>query len=150
MEYPRRTLELLFILAAVSTFNGVYSSSLNVEVYYECLCPDSKHFVTTQLYPAWQKLGHYFNVGLKPFGKASVSQCYVLAHLRLNFIEYPSLDYWQNAFTIYVHPRLPLHKRFIRDGTLSVSMALLSVREMYTKAVFWILKNYTILSDLQL
>ena len=103
MANLRHTLEFLSILAAVSTLNGIDSTPVDVGVYYESLCPDSKHFITTQLVPAWNKLGHYFNVGLKPFGKASVSQCYVLAHLRLNFIEYPSLDYWQNAFIVYVH-----------------------------------------------
>ena len=48
------------------------SADLTVTVYYECLCPDSQAFITNQLYPTWEKLGKYFRVEFKPFGKATV------------------------------------------------------------------------------
>ena len=37
------------------------------------MCPDSKNFITTQLYPTYQKLGKYLKVDFKPFGNANVS-----------------------------------------------------------------------------
>ena len=48
------------------------SADLTVTVYYECLCPDSQAFITNQLYPTWERLGKYFRVEFKPFGKATV------------------------------------------------------------------------------
>ena len=48
------------------------SAELSVTVYYECLCPDSKDFIANQLYPTWERLGKYFLVEFKPFGKATV------------------------------------------------------------------------------
>jgi hypothetical protein len=44
---------------------------LTVTVYYECLCPDSQAFITNQLYPTCERLGKYFRVEFKPFGKAT-------------------------------------------------------------------------------
>ncbi len=41
-------------------------------VFYEVLCPDSRHFVLHQLMPAWEKLSDIMEVELKPFGKAQV------------------------------------------------------------------------------
>jgi len=43
-----------------------------VDVYYEVLCPDSRHFILKQLYPAWQKLDANLVVNFKPWGKAHV------------------------------------------------------------------------------
>lgn len=30
--------------------------AVNVELYFESLCPDSINFITTQLYPTWEAL----------------------------------------------------------------------------------------------
>ena len=49
------------------------SDKLSIQVYYESLCSDSKNFITTQLYPTYQKLGNYLKVDFKPFGNADVS-----------------------------------------------------------------------------
>merc|ERR1712226_1261963 len=48
--------------------------TVKITVFYESLCPDSKRFVTEQLYPAWGKFGQSLRVSLKPFGKAKVWQ----------------------------------------------------------------------------
>merc|ERR1712226_1686377 len=48
--------------------------TVKITVFYESLCPDSKRFVTEQLYPAWGKFGKSLRVSLKPFGKAKVWQ----------------------------------------------------------------------------
>ena len=47
------------------------SNKLSIQVYYESLCSDSKNFITTQLYPTYQKLGKYLNIDFKPFGNAN-------------------------------------------------------------------------------
>lgn len=46
---------------------------VNVDVYYESLCPDSRKFFTQQLYPSLQgNLSNYVNLTLVPFGKATM------------------------------------------------------------------------------
>ena len=47
-------------------------ADLTVTVYYESLCPDSQNFIANQLYPTWERLGKYFRIQFKPFGKATV------------------------------------------------------------------------------
>jgi len=42
-----------------------------VDVYYECLCPDSRYFVLHHLLPTVKKIGSLMEVQLWPFGKAS-------------------------------------------------------------------------------
>ncbi|XP_064099324.1 gamma-interferon-inducible lysosomal thiol reductase-like isoform X1 [Macrobrachium nipponense] len=44
---------------------------MNVAVYYEALCPDSRHFVMKQLTPAYKKLKDIIELHLVPYGKAS-------------------------------------------------------------------------------
>ena len=45
---------------------------VQIQVYYETLCPDSIRFVAEQLYPTYQKLGQYLNIEFIPYGFASV------------------------------------------------------------------------------
>ncbi|XP_030759505.1 GILT-like protein 1 [Sitophilus oryzae] len=46
---------------------------VNVAVYYESLCPDSRAFITKQLYPALQgNLSKYVNLTLVPYGKTTM------------------------------------------------------------------------------
>lgn len=44
-----------------------------VGVYYEALCPDSKHFVIKQLQTTYNKAPYLINIELIPYGKASTS-----------------------------------------------------------------------------
>lgn len=44
---------------------------VQVEVYYETLCPDSRYFVLHQFYPAWEKVSDIMDVHWKPYGKAT-------------------------------------------------------------------------------
>lgn len=46
---------------------------VNITVYYETLCPDSKAFILSMLYPNFPKLKDYISLRLVPFGKANVS-----------------------------------------------------------------------------
>lgn len=45
-----------------------------VDVYYECLCPDSRYFVAHQLYPAWQVASEIMKVNFWPYGKATTEK----------------------------------------------------------------------------
>lgn len=46
---------------------------VNVAVYYESLCPDSRKFFTQQLYPSLQgNLSSYVNLTLVPYGKTTM------------------------------------------------------------------------------
>lgn len=47
------------------------TQSLQIDVFYESLCPDSRYFVVNQLYPAWKKLAPIMRLNLWPYGKAS-------------------------------------------------------------------------------
>ena len=42
-----------------------------VDVYYECLCPDSRYFVLHELLPTYQKVGSIMDVRMWPYGKAT-------------------------------------------------------------------------------
>ena len=47
---------------------------LVVDVYYECLCPDSRYFVLHQLLPAFQKVGSLMTIHMWPYGKATTEK----------------------------------------------------------------------------
>ena len=47
---------------------------LRVDVYYECLCPDSRYFVLHHLMPTFKKLGSLMELHLWPYGKATSTQ----------------------------------------------------------------------------
>ena len=48
---------------------------VSIQVYYECLCPDSIVFITNQLYPTYKSdIGKYLDIELVPsFASASVN-----------------------------------------------------------------------------
>ncbi|XP_050421712.1 gamma-interferon-inducible lysosomal thiol reductase-like [Adelges cooleyi] len=43
---------------------------INVSVYYESHCPDSRDFIVKELFPNFCKVQQYLNLNLVPFGKA--------------------------------------------------------------------------------
>lgn len=47
------------------------AKKVNVTVFYEVLCPDSRHFILRQLFPTWQKVSDIMEVDYRPFGKAT-------------------------------------------------------------------------------
>ncbi|XP_014203353.1 GILT-like protein 1 [Copidosoma floridanum] len=75
MYHPNRAVPIAF--AALVAFSCCFAAvlgedKLNVDVYYETLCPDSMYFITKQLTPAFNGgLKDHLNVNLVPFGKAS-------------------------------------------------------------------------------
>lgn len=54
------------------------ANPIKLQVHFESYCKDSKRFITTQLYPTWQEIGHLFEVELFPYGKATVSKLLAL------------------------------------------------------------------------
>ena len=42
--------------------------TIDVNLYYEALCPGCMNFVSTELYPMFQKLHKYVNLKLLPYG----------------------------------------------------------------------------------
>lgn len=50
------------------------SSPVLVTVFYETLCPDSKHFVNKQLEPTYAKAGAFMDIKYVPYGKATVNR----------------------------------------------------------------------------
>ena len=49
------------------------AKKVNVTVFYEVLCPDSRHFILRQLFPTWEKVSDIMELDYRPFGKADVS-----------------------------------------------------------------------------
>ena len=46
---------------------------VQVEVYYETMCPDARQFIRKQLIPVWDELHSIMDIQWKPYGKAQVS-----------------------------------------------------------------------------
>ena len=62
------------IVVKVTNLFQFQPSKVQVEVYYETLCPDTRYFIRQQLYPVWQDLKHIMDIHWKPYGKATVSK----------------------------------------------------------------------------
>lgn len=78
--YRFYSLDLFFFAYSLSPLIGrVYYAffQIQVDVYYESMCPDSIKFINTQLHPALATVGsnisQYVQLQLIPFGKSSVS-----------------------------------------------------------------------------
>ena len=95
------------------------SDKLSIQVYYESLCPDSKNFITTQLYPTYQKLGKYLKVDFKPFGNADVSVV--------------NSKILQNTILYFTNSSNPIRTE---AGILTVNMEMMSVLETCTRHVY--------------
>lgn len=55
-------------------FNKHKQDKVKVRVYYEALCPDSKHFFMKHLWPVTDKLSEFIDVTLVPYGKAMTKE----------------------------------------------------------------------------
>ncbi|KAF4527255.1 hypothetical protein B566_EDAN006974, partial [Ephemera danica] len=67
-------ISLTCFFAFVIVFSNAQEGSrgpVNVQLYYESLCPDSINLIRDELYPTWQSLKNRFNVDWLPYGKAS-------------------------------------------------------------------------------
>jgi len=52
----------------------VKGQKVNVTVFYEVLCPDSKSFILHELYPTWEKVPEIMDIHYRPFGKAHINK----------------------------------------------------------------------------
>ncbi|CAG9581346.1 unnamed protein product [Danaus chrysippus] len=55
-------------------YNIHKQDKIKIRVYYEALCPDSKHFFIRHLWPVTEKLSDFIEVFLVPYGKASTKE----------------------------------------------------------------------------
>ena len=62
---------LIVLLAVVSQYSVIADEKVNVSVYYETHCPDSKAFLLNQLIPLSRSAPELINIELYPYGKAS-------------------------------------------------------------------------------
>ncbi|XP_037773983.1 gamma-interferon-inducible lysosomal thiol reductase-like [Penaeus monodon] len=62
---------LVSAFACLSLVEG--ANPVTVSVYYESLCPDSRRFVVTQLYPVWQDLKEIMLLDVNSYGKSKDS-----------------------------------------------------------------------------
>jgi hypothetical protein len=73
-----RVFHLLLILVvgsslAASSQLRTINGKVNIAVYYESQCPDSRRFINNQLPKAIETFPDLVNIILIPFGKANVS-----------------------------------------------------------------------------
>lgn len=63
---------ILIVFFTAQVFARNESKPVQLDLFYEALCPDCTGFVTSQLYPTWKALRRHgiFSVSLYPFGNA--------------------------------------------------------------------------------
>ena len=69
-------------------------------MYFESLCPDSKAFITTQLYPAFGRLAKYLEVNFVPYGNAEV-RTWNFGSSTTTSILFPSFNFFIVILSIY-------------------------------------------------
>lgn len=62
----------------------VFMFQIQLTVYYESQCPDSKDFIVNELQPALRLLHNYLKLTFVPFGKAHVSADFFFISIRLS------------------------------------------------------------------
>ena len=65
---------ILAVIALYMTLNQpkVDGCKVQVELFYESLCPDSRNFIQSQLIPVWEDLSDIMEIHWKPYGFAKV------------------------------------------------------------------------------
>ena len=76
MTCSRNSIFLFVLLFGLSLSISVKANNenlLNIHVYYESLCPDSRKFIINEVKEAYENFQNIANIILIPFGKANVS-----------------------------------------------------------------------------
>ncbi|XP_002400600.3 gamma-interferon-inducible lysosomal thiol reductase [Ixodes scapularis] len=61
-------------VSATTCEDHIVRPKVNVTLFYESMCPYSKAFITTQLYPTYTKLQEYLSVTVVPFGNGNINE----------------------------------------------------------------------------
>ncbi|RWS25594.1 gamma-interferon-inducible lysosomal thiol reductase-like isoform X1 [Leptotrombidium deliense] len=67
-------LYLVFALCSSLQTADKNAAKVEITVYYETHCPDSKDFIKNQLYPTYEKIAEIMDIILVPFGKATYTE----------------------------------------------------------------------------
>merc|ERR1712048_171255 len=67
-------MEMLLHCLVFLCLASLCSSKLRMDVFYESLCPDSKHFISQQLAPMYSTLHNDVNINFYPFGKTEITE----------------------------------------------------------------------------
>jgi hypothetical protein len=118
--YFTLALVLFFTEKNTNKINCQRNTKLNIEVYYETLCPDSKRFINNQVSKIYQNslLQNITNVILIPYGKASVT-------LNLSFC-INEIKCYKNQYYIFLSSNGMMNRNI---GILIVNMARMNVSE---------------------
>lgn len=76
-------------LILLTTLFTVTLGAIDIGVYYESKCPDSRRFINNQVTMVKEKFGNNVNIILFPFGKANVSRLFyfcIIIKLKAQFI----------------------------------------------------------------
>lgn len=71
-----------------------------MNIYYEGLCPDSRHFITNVLYPQYKLFSESLNLRFIPFGKASVRHQHIPVYNQTTSRYSNTIKYYAYAFQI--------------------------------------------------
>ncbi|XP_075223920.1 gamma-interferon-inducible lysosomal thiol reductase-like [Lycorma delicatula] len=69
MDSAQKT-TVLWLSLLVALVDAQNTQPVQISVFYETLCGDSRHFIVDELKPAWDKFGSALDIQFIPFGKA--------------------------------------------------------------------------------
>ena len=78
----------VFLFITFSSKPITASKNVSIEVYYECLCPDSVNFITRQLYPTYKTLGKYIDIELIPAFGEVLTYNFLKSFANMSFLQY--------------------------------------------------------------
>uniref|UniRef100_A0A3Q2ZTB3 Gamma-interferon-inducible lysosomal thiol reductase n=2 Tax=Kryptolebias marmoratus TaxID=37003 RepID=A0A3Q2ZTB3_KRYMA len=110
---------------------------VSVAVYYESLCPDSRYFITQQLFPTWTMLQDIMSVTLVPYGNAkevlSAASPFTCQHgapeCRVNMIQACIIHFTGNPLSLQII--------YCMESSADVLNATQPCLQLYAPSVSW-------------